>query len=100
MFSGQDKERHTTTRTIEKIFLNVCTVVRIVKSVSVHDLGHSFITHLRYSQEILGDKSSSITEVCAHVSNKNNSKVKRPLDGLNMNEKIRRQKCIRKFQKK
>jgi len=46
LFSGQDKERYITTRTVEKIFSNVCRAVKILKSVSVHSLRHSFATYL------------------------------------------------------
>ena len=96
LFSGQDKERHITTRTVGKIFSNVCRAVKILKSVSVHSLRHSFATHLlesgidlRYIQEILGHKSSKTTEIYTHVSNKDIGKIKSSLDNLNVKSEKR-----------
>lgn len=90
LFLGQNKERHITTRTVEKIFSNACNDAGILKEVTVHSLRHSFATHLlesgvdlRYIQEILGHKSSKTTEIYTHVSTKDISKIKSPLDSLN-----------------
>ncbi len=93
LFSGQDKERHITTRTVEKIFSNVCEIAKILKPVTVHSLRHSFATHLlesgvdlRYIQEILGHKSSKTTEIYTHVSTKDLGRFTSPLDRLNLNQ--------------
>jgi site-specific recombinase XerD len=89
LFPGQDREKHITTRTIEKIFSAACTQANILKDVSVHSLRHSFATHLleggvdlRYIQEILGHKSSKTTEIYTHVSNKDLSRIKSPLEDI------------------
>jgi site-specific recombinase XerD len=93
LFSGQDKEKHITTRTVEKIFSNACETAKISKPVTVHSLRHSFATHLlesgvglRYIQEILGHKSSKTTEIYTHVSTKDLGRFTSPLDRLNLNQ--------------
>ena len=94
LFPGQDKEKHITTRTVEKIFSNACEKAKILKPVSIHSLRHSFATHLlengtdlRYIQELLGHKNIKTTEIYTHVSNKNIAKIKSPLDSLNIARK-------------
>ncbi|CAD7772433.1 Tyrosine recombinase XerD [Candidatus Methanoperedenaceae archaeon GB37] len=89
LFPSWNKEKHITARTVQKIFQNACKKAGIDKDVSVHSLRHSFATHLlesgidlRYNQELLGHKSSKTTEIYTHVSTKNLSAVKNPLDIL------------------
>lgn len=52
-------------------------------------LKHFFVTHLleqgtdlRYIQELLGHKSSRTTEIYTHVSTKNFTKIRNPIDEL------------------
>ncbi len=61
------------------------------KPVSLHLLRYSFATYLlesgtdlRYTQEILGHKSSKTTEIYTHVSTKELQKNKLPLDDLDI----------------
>ena len=89
LFPSWNKEKHITARTVQKIFQNACKKAGIKKNVSVHSLRHSFATHLlesgidlRYIQELLGHKSSKTTEIYTHVSTKNLSAIKNPLDSL------------------
>ncbi len=89
LFPAMNPERHISTRTVQAIFEHAKVKSGIKKDVSVHSLRHSFATHLleggtdlRYIQELLGHKSSKTTEVYTHVSNKDLSKIKSPLDRL------------------
>ncbi|HIE33855.1 MAG TPA: recombinase XerC [Candidatus Altiarchaeales archaeon] len=89
LFSGWNEEKHITARTVQKVFHNACKKAGINKDVSAHSLRHSFATHLladgidlRYIQELLGHKSSKTTEIYTHVSTKNLSAIKNPLDSL------------------
>jgi len=93
LFQSQDKEKHITTRTVQRIFENACEKVEIRKDVSVHSLRHIFATHLleqgtdlRYIQELLGHKSSKTTEIYTHVSNRNLKKIKSPLDNIKVDK--------------
>ena len=67
------------------------TSQKLRKEVSVHSLRHSSATHLlesgtdlRYIQELLGHKSSKTAEIYTHVSNKDISRIKSPLDSISM----------------
>ncbi|RZN37554.1 MAG: recombinase XerC [Methanophagales archaeon ANME-1-THS] len=89
LFMGIKPEKHISTRTVQAIFEHTCEKAGITKGVSVHSLRHSFATHLlesgtdlRYIQELLGHKSSKMTEIYTHVSNKDIGKIKSPLDSL------------------
>ena len=89
LFPSWNNEKHITTRTVQKIFHKACQKAGIKKEVTVHSLRHSFATHLlesgidlRYIQELLGHKSSKTTEIYTHVSTKNLSAIKSPLDNL------------------
>jgi site-specific recombinase XerD len=89
LFPSQDKEKHITTGTVEKIFSNACKKANIKKNATVHSLRHIFATHLlenradlRYIQELLGHKSSKTTEIYTDVSNRAIGRIESPLDKL------------------
>lgn len=89
LFPGQEAGRYLTERTVQKIFSQMIGAAGIVKQVSVHSLRHSFATHLleggidiRYNQELLGHQSSRTTERYTHVSVRDVSRIKSPLDQI------------------
>jgi len=91
LFSGAKPGSHLTARTVEKILEDAREKVGIVKHVTVHTLRHSFATHLleggtdlRYIQELLGHASSKTTEIYTHVSQRDLSRIRSPLDMLSL----------------
>ena len=89
LFPGDRSNQYLHSRSVQKIFTNACKKAGIIKEVSVHSLRHSFATHLlesgvdlRCIQEILGHKSSKTTEIYTHVSTKNLSNIRNPLDNI------------------
>jgi len=89
LFPGQKKNKHLTTRSVQRIFKKACKRAKISKDVSVHSLRHSFATHLlvkgedlRYIQELLGHKSSKTTEIYTHVSKNSLNKIENPFDDI------------------
>jgi len=91
LFEGVRAGRYISKRSIEKVFDQACERAGIKKDVSVHDLRHSFATHLlesgvdlRYIQELLGHTSSKTTEIYTHVTTKSLGKIRSPLDNLNL----------------
>jgi site-specific recombinase XerD len=89
LFPGQDKDKHLSKRSAQKIFKRACRQAGINKEVGIHSLRHSFATHLleqgvdlRYIQNLLGHKSSTTTEIYTHVSNKNLIEITNPFDKL------------------
>ncbi|HQP52066.1 MAG TPA: tyrosine-type recombinase/integrase [Syntrophorhabdaceae bacterium] len=93
LFEGARDGRYLSTRTVQAIFEHAKVKAGIRKDVTVHSMRHSFATHLlengtdlRYIQELLGHKSSKTTEIYTHVSNRSLSRIKSPLDTLNLKE--------------
>jgi integrase/recombinase XerD len=74
---------------VAKIVNRAGVKAKIQQPVTPHMLRHSFATHLleqgtdlRYIQELLGHSSSKTTEIYTHVTTKNFSKIKNPIDDL------------------
>ena len=89
LFPGARYGRHLHERSVQKVFERATQRAAIKKQVSVHTLRHSFATHLleggtdlRYIQELLGHKSSKTTEIYTHVSKRDISRIRSPLDTL------------------
>lgn len=89
LFPGQTPGRHLSERLVQKVFEQALKASGITKKVSVHSLRHSFATHLleggidlRHIQELLGHSSIRTTEIYIHVSTKNISRIRSPLDGI------------------
>jgi len=89
LFPGPRKGRHVSTRSVQKMVMRARVRAKIQKRVTPHTLRHSFATHLleagtdlRYIQELLGHASSRTTEIYTHVSNRDLSRIRNPLDQL------------------
>lgn len=89
LFPGTHKGKHMSTRSVQKVVARARVRAGIQKRVTPHTLRHSFATHLleagtdlRYIQELLGHASSRTTEIYTHVSNRDFSRIRNPLDHL------------------
>ena len=86
---GAKTGKHSSVRAVQAIFKQACRKAEIKKEVSAYSLRPSSATHLleswadlRYIQEIFGHKNSKTTKIYTHVSTKNLSAIKNPLDNL------------------
>jgi len=91
LFEGQGGGPYSAT-SIENIFRKALKEANIKKHATPHTLRHSFATHLLeqgisilYIKELLGHSSTKTTEIYTHVSSRQLSKIKNPLDNLNTN---------------
>ena len=89
IFPGQIKGKHLSIRSAEKIFNKARDIAGITKNATIHTLRHAFATHLldagydiRHVQKLLGHKNIKTTQIYTHVSNKDLTKIKNPLDRL------------------
>lgn len=86
LFEGVHGKKYTGT-SLRQVFHEAVAKAGTTKKVRVHDLRHSFATHLlengidlRYIQTILGHSSSRTTEIYTHVSESHIRLIKSPLD--------------------
>ncbi|MBI9036139.1 MAG: tyrosine-type recombinase/integrase [Bacteroidales bacterium] len=90
LFDGQYGGKYSAS-SVRKVFHTALVNAKMTYKGHLHDLRHSFATHLlesgvdlRYIQEILGHSSSKTTEIYTHVCNKNFSQIINPLDSLDV----------------
>ncbi|MBD0380184.1 tyrosine-type recombinase/integrase [Paenibacillus sp. WST5] len=90
LFPGEEgQSKPITERSVQYVFERAKRTTGITKPATVHTLRHSFATHLleagtdlRYIQELLGHASPKTTEIYTHVSIKDVSRIKSPLDQI------------------
>lgn len=87
--AGHRRDRHITTRTIQKQVKEAAKRAGIEKRVTPHMLRHSFATHLleagtdlRYIQELLGHIRISTTVLYTHVARRGARRIQSPIDRL------------------
>jgi integrase/recombinase XerD len=90
LFEGSPGEPYSAS-SLQKVFGNALQKSGVRKTATLHTLRHSFATHLlesgtdiRYIQALLGHTSSKTTEIYTHVTHKALSKIRSPLDNLDI----------------
>ena len=91
VFGGQFAGAHYSKGSVQKVMAAALEKSGLSKKGSVHNLRHSFATHLietgtdiRYIQELLGHSSIKTTMIYTHVTNKAINRIQSPLDRLNL----------------
>jgi len=89
LFSGHDRAKPISKRTVQRVFQLARDRAGIRKPVSVHSLRHSFATHLmeagvnlRYIQTAMGHTNIKTTARYTHVCRFDMSRIKSPIDAL------------------
>jgi integrase/recombinase XerD len=89
VFEGQQPGRPYSIRSAQRVFEVAAEKAGIHKNVSIHALRHSFATHLleqgvdiRYIQELLGHSSVRTTEIYTHVSRRQISTLRSPIEQI------------------
>lgn len=95
VFEGPEGKQYTG-QAVGNIVRKAAAKAGIKTKMSPHVLRHSFATHLmdkgtdtRYIQELLGHKSLETTAIYAHVSTRDLSKIKSPLDRIFEDNKLK-----------
>jgi site-specific recombinase XerD len=94
LFPSTTKDRPLDASTVRRVFKNALVLSKIQKRATIHTLRHSFATHLLesgadlyYIQRLLGHSCSSTTAVYLHITNRDVTKIKSPIDLLKDPEK-------------
>jgi site-specific recombinase XerD len=89
LFPGQPPTSHLSIRSAQYIFSKAVRRAKIPKKVSIHNLRHTFATHLleggtdiRYIQELLGHSTTRTTERYTRVARRNILSIQSPLDTI------------------
>lgn len=89
LFPGENRDKHLTTRSVERIMDKAVEKAGITKPVTVHTLRHSFATHLLengvdiyYIQRLLGHTNIKTTSIYLHMTNIKLKNIKSPLDTI------------------
>jgi len=93
LFNGQNKLQYSA-KSIDNILIKGLKKSNINKKITIHNLRHSYATHLverninlRYIQEALGHNSSKTTEIYTYLSKENVANMVSPVDFWNENKK-------------
>ncbi len=96
LFHGQNRERPYSPSSFRKVFKRALSKAGLDKRHKLHNLRHSFATHLmesgtqqRLIQKLLGHASSKTTEIYTHISKGSTTQVESPLDKLGLDEEKR-----------
>ena len=91
VFENANTKEPVNIRTIQYIFNAAKIKAGLIKKAGIHSLRHSYATHLheqgvdiKFIKELLGHNSLRTTEKYTHVSKKDISKIKSPLDKLKL----------------
>jgi integrase/recombinase XerD len=89
LFPGPRPDRPISARSVQKVIATAAARAGIAKRVTPHTLRHSFATHLleqgvdlRHIQELLGHASPATTQIYTHVTHRDLSRIRSPLDTL------------------
>lgn len=87
LFAGQNPIHPIHGRSVQKILKDALEKAEITKTASVHTLRHCFATHLLeagvdvyYIQKLMGHSSVKTTSIYLHVTTRDLSRIKSPLD--------------------
>jgi len=89
LFKGMEKGKPYARRTIQKIYDHACENAGINRTGGVHNLRHSYATHLLEQgvdinkiKTLLGHSSVKTTQIYTHVSSREICKIRSPLAGI------------------